>query len=287
MSIRKAILPAAGLGTRFLPVTKALPKEMLPIVDKPLIQYTVEETMISGVDNIIIVTGRGKSAIEDHFDVSYELEKVLQGKGKFDLLEQVEKISRLINIVYVRQKEALGVGHAVLVAKELIGQEPFAVLFADDLIDAEEPCLKQLINVFDQYKCSVLAIQEVREEEIEKYGVIKAGKLGASLFEVEDLVEKPPLSKAPSNLAIIGRYILTPEIFEELQNTKPDATGEIQLTNGLRSLLNKQKIMAYQFQGTRYDAGNKLGFLQATVELALKSKDLGEEFRAYLKSLSF
>lgn len=287
MVIRKAVIPAAGLGTRFLPATKALPKEMLPVADKPLIQYSVEECLKSGVDDVVIVTCRGKNAIEDHFDVSYELERELEKRGKTNLLGLVQETSQLINVISVRQKKALGVGHAVLMAKDLVRDEPFAVLFPDDIIEAEIPCLKQMMSIFTQYKCSVIAIQQIKKEDVERYGVIKARPLKKDLYEIEDLVEKPPVSEAPSNLAIIGRYILTPRIFEELQNTKVDRTGEIQLTNGLRGLLKKQRILAYQFQGTRYDAGEKLGFLQAIVELALKNEDIGEKFRAYLKSLDF
>jgi UTP--glucose-1-phosphate uridylyltransferase len=285
MKIRKAVLSAAGLGTRFLPATKAMPKEMLPIVDKPLIQYSVEECVNSGIEDIIIITGRGKYAIEDHFDVSYELEKILEKREKLKYLKKVQAISNLINLIYTRQKEALGVGHAVLMAKNLVGHEPFAVLFADDIIDAEIPCLKQMISIFNKYGSSVIAIQQVAKEEVDKYGIIKAKKIEERLYDVEDLIEKPPRAEAPSNLAIIGRYLLTPEIFAELEETKVDHTGEIQLTNGLKGLLKSQRIFAYQFQGTRYDAGNKLGFLQATVELALKNNDFGEQFRTYLKSL--
>jgi len=287
MIIRKAVLPVAGLGTRFLPATKAIPKEMLPVGDKPLIQYSVEECLKSGVNNIVIITSRGKNAIENHFDVMYELEKELEERGRKNLLSEIQEISRLVNITSVRQKKALGVGNAVLMAKDLVGQEPFAVLFPDDIIDAEIPCIKQMISIFTQYKCSVIAIQRIKKEEVERYGIIKAHKLKEGLFEIEDLIEKPTISEAPSDLAIIGRYILTPEIFAELQNTKKDRTGEIQLTNGLRNLLKKQRILAYQFQGTRYDAGDKLSFLKTTVEFALKDEGIGEEFRDYLKSLKF
>ena len=292
MRIRKAVFPAAGLGTRFLPATKSQPKEMLPIVDKPVIQYVIEEAMSSGIENIIIVTGRGKNAIEDHFDVSYELEKILESRGKSDLLEQVRAISKMVSVSYVRQKEALGLGHAILVAKHLVGNEPFAVLLGDDIIDAEVPCTQQMISVFERYGSSVLATQRVEGSEISRYGVIKgepaeSGAVTSRTYRVQDLVEKPPYLEAPSNLAIIGRYILTPEIFEVLERTQPDKSGEIQLTNGLKMLLESQPIHAYRFQGKRYDAGDKLGFLKATVEFALKREDLGKEFADYLKNLKF
>ena len=285
----KAVFPAAGLGTRFLPATKALPKEMMPLVDKPIIQYGVEEAMASGCDQIIIVTGRGKTAIEDHFDVSYELEKMLEERGKTDLLAVVRRISDMIHIAYVRQKEALGLGHAVLMSRELVGDEPFAVILADDIIDAEVPCLKQMIEVYNETGCSVLATQVVEGKAISSYGVLDAkpvpGKWNGRLFEVQNLVEKPKVEDAPSNLAIIGRYILTPAIFEMLESTSLGAGGELQLTDGLKELLKKEKIYGYTFEGKRYDTGDKLGFLKATVEFALKREDLGEEFREYLKTL--
>ncbi len=290
MKIRKAVFPAAGLGTRFLPATKSQPKEMLPLVDKPVIQYVIEEAMASGIENIIIVTGRGKNAIEDHFDVSYELEKILESRGKFDLLEQVRAISKMVTISYVRQKEALGLGHAILVAKNLIGDEPFAVLLGDDIIDAEVPCTQQMISIFEKFQSSVLATQVVDGPDISRYGVIRGSLVSSETnsdrtYRVLDLVEKPPFKEAPSNLAIIGRYILTPEIFDVLEKTVPDKSGEIQLTNGLRSLLDRQPIHAYRFEGTRYDAGDKLGFLKATVEFALKREDLGRDFADYLRSV--
>ncbi len=291
MKLRKAVFPAAGLGTRFLPATKSQPKEMLPLVDKPLIQYVVEEAVASGIEHVIIVTGRGKNAIEDHFDVSFELEKILEMRGKLDLLEQVREISKMVSVSYVRQKEALGLGHAILVAKPLIGNEPFAVLLGDDIIDSQIPCTQQMVTVFEKLQSSILATQVVDGPEISLYGVIRGnaleGKgLPARTYRVEDLVEKPPFQQAPSNLAIIGRYILTPEIFEILEKTPPDRGGEIQLTNGLRLLLEQQSIYAYQFEGKRYDAGDKLGFLKATVEFALKREDLGQDFSNYLKSLN-
>jgi UTP--glucose-1-phosphate uridylyltransferase len=286
--VRKAVFPAAGLGTRFLPATKAQPKEMLPLVDKPIIQYGVEEAVAAGCDQIIIITGRGKSAIEDHFDVSYELEKMLEERGKTDLLKIVRQISDLIHIAYVRQKEALGLGHAVLTARELVGDEPFAVLLADDVIDAEVPCLKQLMNIFDETQCSVLATQVVEGPGISAYGVLEGKPVPGSngkLYEVASLVEKPRPEEAPSNLAVIGRYILTPTVFETLSDLKAGAGGELQLTDGLKQLLKKEKIYGYVFEGKRHDTGDKLGFLKATVEFALKRPDLGGPLRQYLKSL--
>lgn len=287
--VRKAVFPAAGLGTRFLPATKAQPKEMLPLVDKPIIQYGVEEAVAAGCDQIIIVTGRGKSAIEDHFDVSYELEKMLEERGKTDLLKIVRQISDLIHIAYVRQKEALGLGHAVLTARELVGDEPFAVLLADDVIDADVPCLKQLMDVFDKTQCSVLATQVVEGPGISAYGVLEGKPVPGSngkLYEVASLVEKPKAEEAPSNLAVIGRYILTPTVFETLSDIKAGAGGELQLTDGLKQLLKKEKIYGYVFDGKRHDTGDKLGFLKATVEFALKRPDLGEPLRQYLKTLN-
>jgi UTP--glucose-1-phosphate uridylyltransferase len=289
--VRKAVFPAAGLGTRFLPATKAQPKEMLPLVDKPIIQYAVEEALESGIENIIIVTGRGKNAIEDHFDVSFELEKNLEARGKFEQLEQIRRISDLLDVCYVRQKEALGLGHAILMARDLVGDEPFAVLLADDLIEGPRPCLRQMLDVHEARSGSVIAIQEVPRERISSYGVISATPLPSNgnegrLFQINDLVEKPSPANAPSNLAIIGRYILEPEIFDALEATTPGAGGEIQLTDGLRALLKQRAIYGWKFEGTRYDTGDKLGFLTATVELALRRPDLGPAFRQYLKSLS-
>jgi UTP--glucose-1-phosphate uridylyltransferase len=287
--VRKAVFPAAGLGTRFLPATKAQPKEMLPLVDKPIIQYGVEEAMAAGCDQISMVTGRGKSAIEDHFDVSYELETMLAARGKTELLEIVRNISDMIHIAYVRQKEALGLGHAVLTAKELVGDEPFAVILADDIIDAEVPCLKQMTEVYNETGCSVLATQVVEGRAISAYGVLDAkpvpGRFSGRLFEVNDLVEKPKFEEAPSNLAIIGRYILTPAIFGMLEKIEPGSGGELQLTDGLRRLLKQERIYGFTFEGKRHDAGDKLGFLKATVEFALKRAALGKNFREYLKGL--
>ena len=285
MRVRKAVFPAAGLGTRFLPATKAQPKEMLPLVDKPIIQYGVEEALAAGCDQIIIITGRGKTAIEDHFDVSYELEKMLEERGKKELLSIVRQISDMIHVAYVRQKEAMGLGHAVLMARELVGNEPFAVLLADDVIDAQKPCLKQMIEVFEESQCSIIATQEVNGPAISSYGVLDAqkvqGKFNDRAFDVRSLVEKPKQEDAPSNLAIIGRYILTPTIFDTLEHTPLGAGGELQLTDGLRGLLSAgEKIYGYTFEGKRHDAGDKLGFLKATVEFALKAK-LNVSFAAF------
>lgn len=289
--VRKAVFPAAGLGTRFLPATKAQPKEMLPLVDKPLIQYGVEEAIHSGIQNIYIVTGRGKVAIEDHFDVSFELEHMLEKSNKRDLLASVRTVSDMINVAYVRQKEALGLGHAVLRAKELVGHEPFSVILADDVIDAEVPCLRQLLDVYEFYGASVVALMEVPPENISAYGVVDAEPVAHNgtrdrLYRIRNMVEKPKREDAPSNLAIIGRYVLTPEIFDCIEAVPPGAGGEIQLTDGLKHLLRNRPIYGYRFEGHRYDAGDKLGFLKATVEFALKRYDLGQAFREYLKTLS-
>jgi UTP--glucose-1-phosphate uridylyltransferase len=289
MKVRKAVFPAAGLGTRFLPATKAQPKEMLPLVDKPIIQYGVEEAVAAGCDQIIIVTGRGKQAIEDHFDVSYELEKMLEERKKTDLLQIVRHISDMIHIAYVRQKEALGLGHAILTARELVGDEPFAALLADDVIDSDVPCLKQMMQVFEETQCSVVATQVIEGGAISAYGVLKVkpadGRFNGRLFEILDLVEKPKLADAPSNLAVIGRYILTPTIFETLADIGVGVGGELQLTDGLCQLLKKEKMYGYVFEGKRHDTGDKLGFLKATVEFALKRPDLGDQMREYLKGL--
>jgi UTP--glucose-1-phosphate uridylyltransferase len=289
--VRKAVFPAAGLGTRFLPATKAQPKEMLPVVDKPLIQYGVEEAMHSGIQNIIIVTGRGKSSIEDHFDVSFELESLLESKNKSDLLSMVRGISDMIDVSYVRQQKALGLGHAVHRAKELVGNEPFAVVLSDDVIAAETPCVRQLLDVYEYYGASVLALMEVPRDQISAYGVVDAepvadnGRQGR-LFRIRNMVEKPKAADAPSNLAIIGRYILTPEIFQCVESIEPGSGGEIQLTDALKFMLRNRPIYGLKFEGKRYDAGDKLGFLKATVEFALSRHDLGDSFRQYLKSLS-
>jgi UTP--glucose-1-phosphate uridylyltransferase len=286
--IRKAVFPAAGLGTRFLPATKAQPKEMLPLVDKPIIQYGVEEAVASGISNIILVTGRGKNAIEDHFDVSVELESFLEARGKQQQLDEVRKISNMINFAYVRQGEPLGLGHAVLVAKDIVGDEAFAVILGDDVIDAQPPAIKQMMDVFARVGGPVLAVERVPRESISSYGVIAPDlsvTLGEGIFQVRDLIEKPPPNEAPSDLAIIGRYILTPDIFPALAATKSDRTGEIQLTNGLRELLKTRPIFACEIKGVRHDTGNKLGFLKAVVYFALKRPDLADRFASYLASL--
>ena len=288
-AIRKAVFPAAGLGTRFLPATKAQPKEMLPLVDKPTIQYGVEEAVASGVSNIILVTGRGKNAIEDHFDVSTELETFLESRGKTEQLEEIRKISSMINVSYVRQGEPLGLGHAVLVTEALVAGEPFAVILGDDVIDADPPALRQMIDVFDRADGPVIAVERVPEDQVSSYGIVDvepAPHLGRGVFKIKDLVEKPPRAEAPSNLAIIGRYILTPDIFPALRETTRDKSGEIQLTNGLRRLLQTRPIYAYEIDGVRHDTGNKLGFLKAVVYFAMKRPDLAEPFREYLDSLN-
>ena len=286
--IRKAVFPAAGLGTRFLPATKAQPKEMLPLVDKPTIQYGVEEAVASGVSNLILVTGRGKNAIEDHFDVSSELEALLERRGKTDLLNEIRKISNLINVGYVRQGEPLGLGHAVLVTKALVGNEPFAVVLGDDVIDASPPALQQMIEVYNRLDAPVLAVERVPESDVSNYGIVDvdpAESLGPTVHRVRDLVEKPPRSEAPSNLAIIGRYLLTPDIYPALEATSEDRTGEIQLTNGLRRLLKSRPIYTCEISGVRHDTGNKLGYLKAMVYFALRRPDLAEPFREYLEGL--
>lgn len=286
MKVRKAIIPAAGLGTRFLPATKAQPKEMLPIVDKPTIQYIIEEAVASGIEEILIITGRSKRAIEDHFDKSVELELELSSKGKEDLLEQVEGISNLAQIHYIRQKEAKGLGHAILCAKTFVGDEPFAVMLGDDIVDNDEyPCLKQLIDTFNEYKTSVLGVQEVDRNNVGKYGIVEGKHIEGGVFKVKNLVEKPEIDKAPSNIAILGRYIITPTIFGILENTKPGKGGEIQLTDALKELLSNEAMYAYTFEGRRHDVGDKLGFLQATVEYALKREELKDEFLVYLKGI--
>jgi UTP--glucose-1-phosphate uridylyltransferase len=287
-TIRKAVFPAAGLGTRFLPATKAQPKEMLVLVDKPVIQYGVEEAVASGVDNIVIVTGRGKNAIEDHFDVNVELESFLEQRGKTEQLEEIRKISQIINLAYVHQGEPLGLGHAVLVTRNLIGDEPFAVILGDDVIDATPPALRQMMDVFARVGGPVLAVERVPMEDVSSYGVVaidESANLGRGVHRITDLVEKPLREEAPSNLAIIGRYILTPDIFPALEATASDRTGEIQLTNGLRRLLETRPIYAYEVDGVRHDTGNKLGFLKALVYFALKRPDLKDAFRRYLKTL--
>ena len=287
--VRKAVFPAAGLGTRFLPATKAQPKEMLPLVDKPIIQYGVEEAVASGAPNVILVTGRGKNAIEDHFDVAFELETFLEARGKYEQLAEIRKISDMVNFAYVRQGEPLGLGHAVLVTEDLVGDEPFAVVLADDVIDSDPPATQQLIEVFEQVDGPVLAVERVSRDTISSYGVIapdfSARPVAPGVYRVLDLVEKPAVADAPSDLAIIGRYILTPDIFPALEHTKHDRTGEIQLTNGLRELLKSRPIYACEVKGVRHDTGSKLGFLKAVVYFALKRPDLAEKFADYLASL--
>ncbi|MEL1133783.1 UTP--glucose-1-phosphate uridylyltransferase GalU [Desulfitobacterium sp. THU1] len=284
--IKKAIIPAAGLGTRFLPATKAQPKEMLPIVDKPTIQYIVEEAVNSGIEDIIIVTGRNKRAIEDHFDRSIELETFLQKSDKNELLDMVQDIARLVDIYYVRQKEALGLGHAIYSARKFIGDEPFAVLLGDDIIHSEVPCLKQMIQVYERHGASIVGVQQVPLEDASKYGIVDGVLFDESIYRAQDLVEKPRPEDAPSSrLAIMGRYILNPEIFDILENLPPGKGGEIQLTDGLKELAKSQEILAYQFDGQRYDVGDKLGFVQATIEYALRREDLSEPLMNYLKHL--
>ena len=285
--IRKAVFPAAGLGTRFLPATKASPKEMLPLVDKPLIQYSVEEAVASGCESILIITGRDKTAIEDHFDIAFELEQTLREKGKDELLEQVHAISELAHITYTRQKQALGLGHAIYQARDFVGSEPFAVLLADDVVDAEVPALRQMVDVFEKYDAPVIATMQVEGEAISRFGVIDADEVEPGVFKVKDMVEKPSFSEAPSDLAIIGRYIFTPDIFAAIEQTVPGAGGEIQITDAMRLLLKSRPLYALQLDGRRHDAGDKLGFLIATVEFALKREDLASDFREYLKTLQF
>jgi UTP--glucose-1-phosphate uridylyltransferase len=284
--IRKAVFPAAGLGTRFLPATKASPKEMLPLVDKPLIQYSVEEAVASGIETILVVTGREKSSIENHFDISYELEDLLQEKGKTEFFEQVRAISDLCRMSYTRQKQALGLGHAIYQAKDFAENEPFAVLLADDVVDAEKPALKQMIEVFEEYNAPVIATMQVAGEAISRFGVIDAEEVAPNVFRIKDMVEKPKFEDAPSDLAIIGRYILTPDVFDAIERTEKGAGGEIQITDAMRLMIKEGKpFYAVRLEGTRHDAGDKLGFLIATVEFALKREDLGADFREYLKSL--
>lgn len=284
MKVKKAIIPAAGLGTRFLPATKAQPKEMLPIVDKPTIQYIIEEAIASGIEEILIITGRNKKCIEDHFDKSVELEIELEKSGKSELLELVQDISGMVDIHYIRQKEPRGLGHAIHCAKTFVGNEPFAVLLGDDVVDADKPCLKQLIDCYDEYKTSILGVQEVQIENVNKYGIVNGIHIEDRVYKVKDLVEKPSVEEAPSNVAILGRYIITPAIFGILENTAPGKGGEIQLTDALKTLIKQEAMYAYTFEGKRYDVGDKLGFLEATVEYALKREDLRDSFIDYLNS---
>ncbi len=284
--ITKAVFPVAGMGTRFLPATKASPKEMLPIVDKPLIQYAVEEAVAAGITDLIFVTGRSKRAIPDHFDKAYELETELEARGKLRMLELVRNIlPSHVNCIYIRQSEALGLGHAVLCAKPVIGDEPFAVLLADDLLDGEPPVMKQMVDLYNYYHCSILGVQNVAPEETNQYGIVAATPLSDGLHKVSSIVEKPKPENAPSTLGVVGRYILTPRIFHHIENIKPGAGGEIQLTDAIAGLLTEQQVMAYEFKGIRYDCGNKLGYLKATVEYALKHPEVRDEFGAYLAAL--
>ncbi|KRQ87419.1 UTP--glucose-1-phosphate uridylyltransferase [Caloramator mitchellensis] len=285
MRVRKAIIPAAGLGTRFLPATKAQPKEMLPIVDTPTIQFIVEEAVKSGIEEILIITGRNKRAIEDHFDKSIELELELKSKNKYEMLEMLDNITNMAQIHYIRQKEPKGLGHAILCAKTFVGNEPFAVLLGDDIVDSKTPCLKQMIDTFNMYKTSILGVQEVDKKDVNKYGIVNGVQIDERLYKVSDLVEKPNIDEAPSNIAILGRYIITPEIFNILENTKPGKNGEIQLTDALKEMLRKEAMYAYNFEGKRYDVGDKLGFLQATIEFALKRSEIKDEFMSYLKGI--
>ena len=287
MKVRKAIIPAAGLGTRFLPATKAQPKEMLPIVDKPTLQYIIEEAVESGIEEILIINGRNKTSIEDHFDRSIELELELEKKGKFDLLEEVRRISEMVTIHYIRQKEPKGLGHAIHCAKSFVGNEPFAVMLGDDIVenDGGKPCLKQMMEMYDQFKTSILGVQEIPLEHTNKYGIVDGNYIEERIYKVKNLVEKPEVEQAPSNIAILGRYIITPEIFEILENTKPGKGGEIQLTDALKELASKEAMYAYIFEGRRHDVGDKQGFLEATVEFALKREDLKEGFLTYLENI--
>jgi UTP--glucose-1-phosphate uridylyltransferase len=285
MKVRKAIIPAAGLGTRFLPATKAQPKEMLPIVDKPTLQYIIEEAVQSGIEEILIITGRNKKSIEDHFDKSVELELELESKGKFELLREVQKISDMVNIHYIRQKEPKGLGHAIYCAKSFIGNEPFAVLLGDDIVHSFKPCLKQMIEKYEEYKTTILGVQEVTNEDVHKYGIINGLHIEERVYKVKGLVEKPSIEEAPSNIAILGRYIINPAIFDILEKTKPGKGGEIQLTDALMELANKEAMYAYTFEGRRYDVGDKQGFLEATVEFALRREDVREEFLEYLSKV--
>lgn len=286
LKVRKAIFPAAGLGTRFLPATKVMPKEMLTLVDKPLIQYVVEEAVNSGIENIVIVTGRGKQALEDHFDISFELAQTLAERGKDSILKELNKVHNLAQFSYVRQKQALGLGHAVLVARDLVGDEPFAVMLPDDIVDSEEPCLKQMMAVYEKYQAPVIAVTQIDGPEISRFGVIAHEKIDDQVYKITDMVEKPPYDQAPSNMAIIGRYILTPDLFPILEQTGKGTGGEIQLTDAMKQLLAKRPFYACKFEGKRHDAGDKLGFLIATIEFALKRKEFAEDLRNYLKNLA-
>ena len=286
MRVRKAVIPAAGLGTRFLPATKASPKEMLPVVDKPVIQYVMEEAVAGGIQAVLIITGRGKEAIENHFDVSFELEQLLEQRGKREELSIVRSIASMVQVAYVRQKEALGLGHAVLTARAWVGEEPFAVFLGDDIVASDTPCIRQMLDVFESKRASVLGVMEVAPEETRKYGIVAGSPEEERLIRVSDIVEKPSPETAPSNTAVIGRYVFTPTIFEELEKTAPDATGEIQLTSAIKSLMEREPVYSYRFEGRRFDTGDRLGFLQATVEMALSRPDLAGPFLDYLKKIT-
>lgn len=284
-TVRTAVFPAAGLGTRFLPATKTMPKEMLPLVDKPIIQYAVEEAVASGIEQVILVTARGKTAMVDHFDVDVELETFLEDRGKIEQLASVRHASTLVRLGAIRQGPPLGLGHAVLITRDLVGDQPFAVVLGDDVIDADPPAIRQLIDVFDKVQGPVLAVERVPMDQISRYGVVDAEPMGNGIYRIKDLVEKPPRDEAPSDLGIIGRYVLTPDIFDVLANVREDRTGEIQLTNGLRELLKQRPIYACEVSGTRHDTGNKLGFLQATVYFAMQRPDVAEPLKAYIRAL--
>ena len=285
MKVKKAIIPAAGLGTRFLPATKAQPKEMLPIVDKPTLQYIIEEAVKSGIEEILIITGRNKKSIEDHFDKSVELELELEQKGKKEMLEMVKEISNMVNIHYIRQKEPKGLGHAIYCAKSFIGNEPFAVLLGDDIVDSNVPCLKQLIDAYNEYKTTILGVQHVDVDNVDKYGILDVKHIEDRVYKVKDMIEKPNKDEAPSNIAILGRYIINPSIFEILEKQEPGKGGEIQLTDALKNLSKQEAIYAYDFEGRRYDVGDKLGFLEATIDFALKKENLRDDLLSYMKDI--
>lgn len=286
MKVKKAVIPAAGLGTRFLPATKAQPKEMLPIVDKPTIQHIIEEAMASGIEEILIITGRNKRAIEDHFDKSVELEQQLKDTGKNDMLEMVEDISKMAEIYYIRQKEPKGLGHAINCARTFVGEEPFAVMLGDDVVYGDKPCLKQLIECYNEYKTTVLGVQKVERKDVYKYGIVDGKHIENNVYKVKDLVEKPDVEEAPSNIAILGRYIITPKIFEILSTIEPGKGGEIQLTDALKKLSLEEAIYAFNFEGRRYDVGDKLGFLEATIEFALRRDEIKDDFKKYILSIA-
>ena len=285
MTVKKVVIPAAGMGTRFLPATKAIPKEMLPLVDKPVIQEVVEEAVRSGISEIVLVTGMGKGAIEDHFDISTDLEGFLASKGQEELLKMVREVSRMVDIISVRQKEPRGLGHAVHCAKAAVGDEPFAVMLGDDVVDSQVPCLAQLLKVFTKYKSTVVALELVSDSDVDKYGIVEGEEVEPGIVKIKNLIEKPPIEEAPSNMAVIGRYILTPQIFSAIEGLAPDGRGEIQLTNALQDIANSGEVYGVVFEGTRYDAGNRFGFLVANIIYALKDEELGPQLREYLKDL--